>query len=192
MAPQSPPGWTGLEPAPGRLLVAAPVLDDPSFVRTVVYLLDHDDDGSVGVVVNRPTRTPVGSVLPAWHDVVAHPQVVYAGGPVQPDGALCIGELSRDGIGVRPIADGLCTVDLDAEVGQITTLTTRLRVFAGHAGWGAGQLDGELAEGAWFVVESLRSDVFAEEPARTWSTVLGRQPLPLRLLASYPPDPVLN
>ena len=109
-----------MPPASGRLLVAAPLLTEETFSRTVVYLLEHDGGGSVGVVVNRPSHTPVGHVLPDWQDAVAEPGVVFSGGPVQQDGALCLGLASEvpaerpgqqglfpDSGGLRPVADGV-------------------------------------------------------------------------------------
>jgi len=186
-----------LEPAPGRLLIAAPLLTEDTFKRTVVYLLEHDSSGTVGVVINRPSRTPVGQVLPLWQDAVSEPSVVFGGGPVLVDGALCLGQVGGDEVGedessVRRLTDSLATVDLDADVALITGLTTQLRIFAGHAGWSAGQLDGELAQGAWFVVTGSAADVFSEEPRELWSRVLRRQPPPLNLVATYPADPSLN
>jgi putative transcriptional regulator len=181
-----------LSPAGGRLLVATPLLGDPHFSRTVVYLLEHDDGGSVGVIVNRPSHTPVAQVLPNWHDVVCGPSVVFGGGPVQPDGALCLGRLDSDGPDVRRVVDGVCTVDLDGDVEGVSSITSRLRVFAGHAGWGEGQLENEIAEGAWWVVEGDESDVFSEDPRPLWSRVLRRQPPPLNLVSTYPADPLLN
>ena len=148
-------GWADLgelEPLGGRLLIATPLLTDPHFTRSVVYLLEHDGGGTVGVILNRPSHTPVGQVLPSWQDAVSGPAVVFNGGPVQPDGALCLGQLATDGPGVRPVVDGVATIDLDGDVTVITGLTQRLRVFAGHAGWAPDQLDDEIAEGAWWVV----------------------------------------
>jgi putative transcriptional regulator len=181
-----------LLPASGRLLLATPVLGDPQFVRAVVYLLEHDGDGSVGVILNRPSHTPVGQVLPDWQEAVNDPPVVFAGGPVQPDGALCLGQLATDGPGVRPVVDGVGTVDLDGDVAVITGLTRRLRVFAGHAGWGPGQLDDELAEGAWWVLSGSPDDLFSTDPATLWSRVLRRQRFPLNLFSTFPPDPQQN
>ncbi len=185
----------GLEPAAGRLLVATPLLGDPHFFRTVVYLLEHDGGGTVGVVLNRPSHTPVGQVLPDWHDAVSGPAVVFGGGPVQPDGALCLGQL--DGVGAeagtsREVVDGVSTVDLDGDVTVIAPNARRLRVFAGHAGWAPGQLDVELAEGAWWVVAGGPADLFSDEPKQMWQQVLRRQPPPLNLLSSFPADPTLN
>jgi putative transcriptional regulator len=181
-----------LPPAGGRLLVATPLLGDPHFARSVVYLLEHDQDGSVGVIVNRPSHTPVGQVLPAWHDVVCGPSVVFGGGPVQPDGALCLGRLERDIPDARRVVDGVGTVDLDGDVEAISSGTSRLRVFAGHAGWSPGQLDAEIAEGAWWVVAGGAEDLFSDDPRPLWARVLRRQPPPLNLVSTYPPDPLLN
>lgn len=181
-----------MPPASGRLLAATPLLGDPHFARTVVYLLEHDGGGTVGVILNRPSHTPVGQVLPDWHDAVSSPAVVFGGGPVQPDGALCLGQLATDGPGVRPVVDGVGTVDLDGDVAVISGLTTRMRVFAGHAGWAPGQLDDELAEQAWWVLDGSPDDLFSADPARLWPKVMRRQRFPLNLFGSYPPDPQLN
>jgi len=182
----------GLEPAAGRLLVATPLLGDPHFFRTVVYLLEHDGGGTVGVVLNRPSHTPVGQVLPDWHDAVSGPAVVFGGGPVQPDGALCLGQLQPGSEGIREVVDGVSTVDLDGDVAVIAPNARRLRVFAGHAGWSPGQLDGEIGEGAWWVVPGAAEDLFSADPRRLWSGVLRRQPAPLNLLSTYPQDPAMN
>lgn len=183
-----------MRPAGGRLLVATPLLGDPNFARSVVYLLEHDGGGTVGVVLNRPSHTPVGQVLPGWHDAVSGPAVVFGGGPVQPDGALCLGEMAAGGEepGLRPVVDGVGTVDLDGDVALITARTSRLRVFAGHAGWSGGQLDAEVAEGAWWVVPGSPAEVFSDVPATMWTRVLRRQPPPLNIVSTYPPDPLLN
>jgi putative transcriptional regulator len=191
-ARSNPGAWTGLEPAGGRLLVAAPMLTEATFARTVIYLLEHDETGTVGVVLNRASHTPVGQVLPEWETVVSEPQVVFSGGSVQPDGALCLGVPIRASGATRPLGDGMCTVDLDGDVMEVHHATSKLRIFAGHSGWAAGQLAQELAEGAWFVVEGAIADVFAEEPAGLWRIVLRRQPPPLRFISTFPMDPVLN
>lgn len=182
----------GLAPASGRLLVATPLLDDPHFSRTVVYLLEHDGGGTVGVILNRPSRTPVGQVLPAWHDAVSGPAVVFGGGPVQPDGALCLGELAADTAGARRLVDGVATIDLDGDVAVITGVASRLRVFAGHAAWAPGQLQAELDVGAWWALDGGPGDLFSDDPRTMWPRVLRRQAPPLNLVSTYPPDPALN
>ncbi|MEP6598595.1 MAG: YqgE/AlgH family protein [Actinomycetota bacterium] len=196
LGPELPP-WVGLRPAAGRLLVSAPLLTGPAFFRTVVYLLEHRDDddtagGTVGVILNRPSRTPVGQVLPDWQDVMSAPSVVFSGGPVLPDGALCLGHALSEATGLRFVCDGVATVDLDAEVALIQGVTDQLRVFAGHSGWSPGQLADELAAGAWYVVDGSTRDVFSDDPAPLWQRVLRRQPPPLSLLSTYPVDPLVN
>lgn len=193
---ETPCAWTGLTPASGRLLVASTVLTEPTFARTVVYLLEHDGGGTVGVVLNRPSHTPVGQVLPDWEDAVSEPDVIFGGGPVMPDGALCLAQLkgrhAEDGPGVRRVAGRVATVDLDGDVEAIQESTTRLRVFAGHSGWAAGQLSEEMEAGAWYVVEGQLDDAFTTSPATLWRTVLRRQPMPLRAISTFPRELGVN
>lgn len=187
--------WSATNPRPpaaGQLLIATPLLGDPHFARAVVYLLEHDGGGTVGVILNRPSHMPVAQILPTWHDAVSGPAVVFGGGPVQPDGALCLGQVEVEGPGVRPVVDGVATVDLDGDAEDIAVRTSRLRIFAGHAGWAPGQLEEELAEGAWWVVEGSPLDLFSDDPRPLWPRVLRRQPPPLSLASTYPPDPTLN
>ena len=191
-----PCAWSGLVPASGRLLVASPKLTEPRFARTVVFILEHDGGGTVGVVLNRPTHTPVGHVLPDWEEAVSEPGVVFGGGPVMPDGALCLAELrgrhSHDAPGVRRVASGLATVDLDGDVAVILGVTGRLRVFAGHSGWAPGQLAEEMSTGSWYVLDGTIDDAFSHEPAPLWRRVLRRQSPPLNLVSTYPPELGLN
>jgi putative transcriptional regulator len=187
--------WAALnrdEPSGGRLLVATPLLGDPHFARSVVYLLEHNEGGTLGVILNRPSHTPVGQVLPAWHDVVSGPSVVFGGGPVQPDGALCLALAHEDAPGVRPVVDGVATIDLDGDIRTIASVADRFRVFAGHSGWTGGQLEEEIEEGAWWVVPGSTEDVFSDDPRPLWQRVLRRQPAPLNMLSTFPEDPTLN
>ena len=186
--------WTG------RLLVATPLLRDPHFTRAVVLLLQVDDeDGALGLVLNRPTGTEVGEVLDAWHPLAAAPGVVFGGGPVQPNAAICLGH-GRPG--APPVASysvlegspgtAFGTVDLDAEPADVMTAVSEVRLFAGYSGWSVGQLEEEVDEGSWWVVEALPSDAFTERPDLLWRAVLRRQGPPLAFAASYPDDPGLN
>jgi putative transcriptional regulator len=184
-----------LPPAAHRLLIAAPALADPEFFRTVVFLIEHDDTGTVGVIINRPSHTPVGQILPDWQDVMSEPSVVFNGGPVQRDGALGLGQLAGStdaGHGLRAVSGGLALVDLDADAAQVAVGASSLRVFAGHSGWSPGQLESEIADGGWFVVQGGLDDVFSETPGSLWRAVLRRQPAPLSLLSTYPVDVGLN
>jgi putative transcriptional regulator len=180
----------------GRLLVAAPALGDPNFDRTVVLLLQHSDEGAFGIVLNRPTDTEVGEALPEWRSRASDPPVVFVGGPVQRDGVLGLGERRHDPTGLRPVGE-----DDFVAVGRVGPVDLnrpeddrfdRVRLFAGYAGWSAGQLEGEIEADAWFVVSARPDDAFATAPERLWSDVLRRQPGELRLLANYPLDPRNN
>lgn len=181
----------------GRLLVATPELTEPTFSRTVVLLLTHgDDDGTLGVVVNRPSGTDVDEVLPGWQALVAGPGQVFVGGPVSPEAAICLGRLRPGATGATVAAlagvPGVATVDLDAPPDDVAPLVSGLRVFSGCAGWSPGQLEREVEEGSWWVVDSLPGDAFSAEPERLWRQVLRRQGGALSLVSTYPEDPRQN
>lgn len=194
----------------GRLLVATPALADPNFDRAVVLLLDHDEEGSLGVVLNRPTPVDVADILEGWGDLAGAPGVVFQGGPVSLDSALGVAVIPgeegpapaapgsrprpRRGapIGWRRVHGAIGLVDLDTPPELLAPALGSLRIFAGYAGWGPGQLEDELAEGAWYVVESEPGDVSSPDPERLWRAVLRRQRSELAMVATYPDDPSLN
>lgn len=179
----------------GMLLVATPALLDPNFVDTVVLLLDVDDDGALGVVLNRPSGVPVTAVLDAWSEVVAEPEVLFQGGPVSTQGALAVGMLAdadTEPVGFRAVHGLLGIVDLDTPVELVDGSLAGLRIFAGYAGWGAGQLESEIEEGSWYVVAAQAPDVFRLDPTDLWRDVLRRQPGQLAWHSTRPADPELN
>jgi putative transcriptional regulator len=186
--------------AVGRLLVATPLLDDPNFRRSVVLVVEHDaGEGTLGVVLNRPTEVPVDRVLPPWATLVTGPSVVFQGGPVALDSALALARVpgADDPLGWRaleglPAAARLGLVDLDVPPEVLAAEVTELRVFAGYAGWGAGQLRSEIDEGAWFVLAGEPHDVFIDDPEQLWRQVLRRQGGELAIVATFPEDPSLN
>ncbi|MDP9406054.1 MAG: YqgE/AlgH family protein [Actinomycetota bacterium] len=155
----------------GRLVVATPSLVDPNFAHTVILLLDHGADGAVGVVVNRPSGIAVRAALPAWLGTVASPPVVFSGGPVQRDAVIALARVERPSSDGAAILPGVAAVDLG--VGEYRPGT--VRVFAGYAGWGAGQLEGEVAAGGWFVFDARPDDAFSDDPAGLWLAVIRRQ-----------------
>lgn len=177
------------------LLVAAPTLLDPNFVDSVVLLLDVNEGGALGVVLNRPSALPVSEVLGEWGDVVEEPEVLFQGGPVSTDGALAVA-LATPGVegavGFQAILDRLGLLDLDTPTELVEGTVDRLRIFAGYAGWGAGQLEEEIAEGAWYVVPALVEDVFRHDTNDLWRDVMRRQPGDLAFHATRPADPELN
>ncbi|MDM7490340.1 YqgE/AlgH family protein [Rhodococcus sp. GXMU-t2271] len=176
---------------PGTLLVSATDLVEPTFRRTVVYIVEHGDVGSLGVVLNRTSDTAVQAVLPQWTELSAAPKALYVGGPVRRDSALCLGTLrvgvSVDGVpGVRRIDGRVVMIDLDSDPAVIAPLVEGIRIFAGYAGWSAGQLDGELGNDDWMVISALPQDILGPPRLDLWARVLRRQPLPLALLATHP------
>jgi|SRR5579875_5865 len=181
--------------AQGKLLVATPRLADPNFSRTVVLLLAHGEQGALGLVLNRPTDTPVASPLPQWEELASGPGVVFLGGPVA-GGTICLARV-RSEVGVPgdaylPLQGTLGTVDLEADPAFVAPWVEELRVFAGYSGWGAGQLEGEVGEGAWWVLDARPEDLFSDQPEGLWRRVLRRQGGDLAIASYFPPDPSLN
>lgn len=178
----------------GRLLVATPHLIDPNFVRTVVLICRHDDEGALGLVLNRPTDIPVGEHLPGWTDVVPEPPVVFVGGPVQPEVAVGLGRRRRAATppGWTDVFERIGLLDLGAPAGEALATVETVRVFSGYAGWSAGQLDFEAASGDWFVIDATPGDVFTPGSDGLWRSVLRRQGGNLAFYADFPPDPALN
>lgn len=178
--------------------MAAPALLDENFRRTVVYVIDHrPGEGTLGVVLNRPSDVPVHDVLPAWGDHVTEPRTLFVGGPVDQKTALCLaalrtGEDAASIKGVISVRGPVALVDLDAEPATLTPKVKGLRVFAGYAGWDADQLAGEIERGDWIVVPALPNDVLAAPDHDLWGHVLRRQGMPMALLATHPGDVRMN
>lgn len=204
--PQGEPGIRFAEPTlrferpsgslVGSLLVATPSLTDPSFERTVVLLVAHESGGAMGVVLNRATEVAVSEVLGEWGSLAQEPAVLFEGGPVQPDSAICIArvrpDLAEQPSGFQPFYGALGTVDLGDEPEKMRESVNAARVFAGYAGWGPGQLEEEIESGSWFTFEALPGDVFMTRPDDLWTMVLRRQGGLIAAVAHYPPDPSLN
>jgi putative transcriptional regulator len=182
----------------GRLLVANPRLPDPNFDRTVVLVLAHGGDGALGVVLNRPSDAALEEALPRWDRLAASPGVMFIGGPVNPTAAICLGRSrvrrsSGDALGGwEPVTPEIGTVDLDGDPDDLQLALQDVRVFAGYAGWAAGQLEEEVNMEAWWVLDAVVDDVFGDQPEDLWRRVLRRQRGPLVFVASYPDDPTMN
>ena len=177
----------------GMLLLATPPLDDPNFDRSVVYMMEHSGEGAVGVVLNQPTDESSIDGLERWMELSAPPAVVFNGGPVQFDALIAIAELRgpRDDAWSAILAD-LGSVDLGRDPIDVADEVGRVRLFRGYAGWAAGQLDGEIAAGAWMVFDALRDDVFHPDPDDLWRLVLRRQRGRVSWLANAPDDLSMN
>jgi putative AlgH/UPF0301 family transcriptional regulator len=182
---------------PGSLLVAMPALTDPTFAGTVVYVLDHSETGTLGVVLGRPSQVEIRDVLPGWCDLAVAPGVFHVGGPCETDTALCLatspGAVAEGDSPLRRVAGNVYLVDLDSDPADLQEELTGLRVFAGYAGWSPGQLAGEIAEGAWACVPGLPEDVLSQESGpELWRAVMGRQDGRLAVLSTAPADPSVN
>jgi putative transcriptional regulator len=178
-----------------RLLVATPVLLDPNFARTVVFMVEHNDEGALGIVLNRPSDTGIDDVLPEWRTLAVPPASVFVGGPVQL-GEAVIG-LGRARVveaspGWEPLLGSVGTVDLAVSPLDAHPAMEEVRVFAGYAGWGPEQLDGELEQGGWYVVDAEPTDLLTTSPADLWRRVLRRQGGDLAVVANHPGDPSVN
>ncbi len=174
-----------MESVRGKLLVASPALPD-WFQRTVILIVEHADEGAFGLVLNRPSETTVGDAVPVLAEVADSGQPVYIGGPVQEDGVVALAEFADPDASPRIVVGDVGLVNLDDPPGGLE----RIRLFAGHAGWGAGQLDGELEEEAWILTEPEPDDAFSE--GDLWAQVLRRMGGQYELLARMPPDPSVN
>jgi len=175
----------------GHLLLSNASLFDPNFRRTVVLVGHHDDDGAVGVVLNRPLGVSVDEAVPPLAELVSPGDELFEGGPVQPEAAVVIAEFS-DPAQAGLVAFGAVgflpeEADLDARDGIV-----RARVFAGYSGWGAGQLENEIGEDAWLLTPATESDVFTDEPDRLWERVVARLGPSYAVLRTMPADPELN
>jgi putative transcriptional regulator len=192
----------------GRLLVANPLLPDPNFDRTVILLIAYGPDGALGLVLNRPSRMDVGDPLPQWQHLAAAPAVLFLGGPVQHQAVICLarGRKATTGIEGRPdgpepdpfdeawkeLVPEVGTLDLDQDPAAVAGRVRQVRLFAGYAGWSAGQLEGELDAGAWWVVDAEPGDPFTVDPDQLWKHVLRRQSDSLLFVSYFPDDPVDN
>jgi putative transcriptional regulator len=178
----------------GRLLLAQPHLDEANFARTVVFMIEHNDDGAVGVVLNRPTDLLIAEVLGDWRDLASEPAVLYVGGPVSQSSVLGLARVAAHGLapGWNAVVGLIGTLDLNTDPASLAGDIDAVRLFAGYSGWGPGQLDWELEEESWFVVDAEPSDVLDTDPESLWKRVLQRQPDRLALLAHFPPDISVN
>jgi putative transcriptional regulator len=178
--------------ARGKLLVATPPLADPNFDRTVVFMLEHTDDGAVGVVLNRPTGDGLPDGVERWEDRLDSPGVLFEGGPVELDALIALGRIEPGTIDDEDawttVVGDIASIDLALDPALVAGPLRRLRVFRGYSGWGPQQLDGELSEGAWMVLPAEQDDVFSDEPDGLWRAVIRRQGGRIAWVANAPDD----
>lgn len=169
-------------------------VEENVFERAVVLVLHHDEEGAHGLILNRPLPAEVDAVLPGWQQHVTSPDSIFQGGPVALDTALGLVALPGDDetLGIKRLFGDVALVDLDAPPAVVMPEVGALRIFAGYAGWSPGQLEGEIAAGLWYVVDSLTDYLFTTEPHELWSTVLRRQRGDVAYVATFPDEPGLN
>ena len=177
----------------GKLLVASPAITDPNFRRTVVLLAEHSDEGAMGVVLDRVSEATVGEVVAGLAWLAGEDAEVFVGGPVAPTAVTVLAEFRDPAQAALLIEDDLGFIPAEAEDDDaLGAAVVRARVFAGHAGWGPGQLEDEIADDGWIVADAQREDCFTADPDGLWETVLRRQGGTFSLIATMPYDPTLN
>lgn len=176
----------------GQLLLASPALADPNFERTVVLVSEHGDEGAMGLVLNRPSDVSVGDAVPQLEDAVDGEEPVFVGGPVQPTTLVLLAEFEDPSEAGLLVGFGIGFPGPDTDLEQLADTTLRGRVFAGYAGWGPGQLEGELDNGDWITEPAAPEDIFSAEADDLWASVLNRKGGRYVLLARMPADPSLN
>jgi putative transcriptional regulator len=184
--------WRSMGFLEGQLLVASPAMSDPNFARSVVAIANHDEDGALGIVLNRPSDTEVVEAVPELEGVVDSDEVVFVGGPVQPASIVVLAEFEDPAEAAYLVVDAVGLVSDRTGLDRLGVATARRRVYAGYTGWGPGQLEAELEREDWIVEPARAQDVFDAEPADLWGRVLQRKGGQFRLLARMPVDPSVN
>ena len=174
--------------------MAAPHLDDdPNFRRAVVLVLEHADEGALGIVLNQPMEVRAAEALPEpLASVVSEGAPVFRGGPVQPGTVIVLAEFDDPTSAGGIMFGSVGILDPESVEGGRSPAMSRARAFGGYAGWGGGQLESEIQQDAWIDAEPLPADIFTDDPAALWSTVLARTGGSYRLMATTPEDPLLN
>ncbi|MEA2213787.1 MAG: putative transcriptional regulator [Solirubrobacteraceae bacterium] len=174
----------------GQLLIAGPSLLDPNFFRTVVLVVEHSEEGALGLILNRPSETTVDEAVSEIEGLVEADDPIYVGGPVQPASLIILAEFEDPGQAALIAFDDVGV--LASGAAEDLVAISRGRAFVGHSGWGPGQLDSEIDRGDWFLAPATRADAFTTDPLELWETVLIRKGGRYALVARMPPDPSVN
>jgi putative transcriptional regulator len=176
----------------GNLLIASPSLVDPNFARTVVLITEHNEEGAMGIVLNRPSETSVGEVVPQLADVAGQGAPVYVGGPVQPTALVVLAEFTDLDAAAWIVTADVGFASAEVDVADLGSAVRRGRVYAGYSGWGAGQLEAELETDSWIVEPPMPAELFPDDPGTLWKDVLARKGGQYALIARMPEDPSVN
>ena len=181
-----------MDSARGHLLIAGPALLDPNFWRTIVLVVEHSEEGALGLVLNRPSETTVGEAVPALEELVEPTEDLFIGGPVQPSSVIVLAQFEDPGDAALLAFDDVGVLGTGTARGEPVAGVRNARAFVGHAGWGPGQLDGELERGDWILEPAKLRDAFTADPRGLWAQVLTRKGGSYALIARMPPDPSMN
>jgi len=181
-----------MDSARGKLLIAGPGLLDPNFWRTVVLMVEHTDEGALGLVLNRPSETTVGEAVPQLEEMVDTDGLLFIGGPVQPSSVIVLAQLEDPGDAALLAFDDIGVIGAGDSPDTPPAGVRQGRAFVGHAGWGPGQLDDELERGDWITEPARREDAFSDDAMELWQSVLTRMGGSYALVARMPPDPSVN
>ena len=181
-----------MESLRGKLLIAPPTLVDPNFARTVVLVAAHDDEGALGLVLNRPLEVPLAEISPVLESLADPGSTLHRGGPVAPDAAVVLADFRDPSLAALTIFGNVGFPSAECELSELEAGVHRARVFAGHSGWGPGQLDGELSEEGWIVGQLAPDELWQPDSTQLWSTALRRKGGSYALIARMPEDPSVN
>lgn len=177
----------------GKLLVASPAIDDPNFHRTVVLIGYHDKDGALGVVINRPAGTSLAEAAPPVAEMTGEGESeLFVGGPVMSEAVVVVAEFEDPDDAAILAFGSVGVLGADSDANDVDRRTRRLRAFAGHAGWSAGQLDSEIEREDWIAAPATADLVFSDQPDGLWAKVLSELGGTYELLARMPEDPSVN
>jgi putative transcriptional regulator len=176
--------------AKGVLLIASPNLGDPNFHQTVVLLCEYGPEGSLGVILNRPTDILVSEALPQIAVLKGTSYRVFWGGPVQQSGILMLFRVAQVPSGARPVIDGIYLGGNLETLDRVITHpqpTETFRAFAGYAGWAPGQLEFEMSLGSWALVTADSMTIFDKDPDQLWQDLVESLIRPRIILSSSLP-----
>jgi putative transcriptional regulator len=182
-----------IDPAPGILLIADPFLKDPNFLRTVVFLCEHKEEGSFGFVLNRQYENTLDELIP---ELEGHKIPVYYGGPVQIDSIHFLHQYPEEIPGGQEVIKGVYWGgDFDAVVNLIKNEdfdANKIRFYIGYSGWSEGQLKDEMKEKTWLAVEANRKLIFHKNYNDLWKDSLKHMGGEYEMMVNFPIDPQLN
>jgi putative transcriptional regulator len=182
-----------IEPAPGILLIADPFLKDPNFLRTVVFLCEHKEEGSFGFVLNRKYENTLDELIP---ELEGHQLPVYYGGPVQMDTIHFLHQYPDEIPGGMEVIKGVYWGgEFDAVINMIKSEDidfNKIRFYIGYSGWSNGQLNDEMTEKTWLTVEANRKLIFHRNYEEIWKDSLKHLGGDYEIMVNFPIDPQLN